>query len=256
MADIIPFSETNGIPRIRDIDLGGFLGMAQPLNIRQTIAKYLREKKLNDSDVITQRVTIGSMAEKGTPGRKSDHEYWLSEGAAIFVAARAETDQGTKVLQMLIAVFDDWKKSTGAVSRLLGHYFSDAPKKLTDRLFPGLIRALLLLRSREIDEPQVGNPAWGPMLASLVYSWAIKAHGQQEHRRSLNPVPTGSSTDYAWLTGDGLDACKHVIQTGIDFARAADTYDDWKYQMERSFGGKPVQLRINPFARKLQPKKR
>lgn len=256
MADLIPFNETNGVPRVRDIDLGAFLGMAKPANIRQTIAKYLREKKLNDYDVVTRRVLPNS-EPRSAMFKQPSVEYWLTEGAALFVAARSETDRGTQALQMLIAVFDDWKKSNGAISRLLTHYFADAPKKLTDRLFPGLIRALLKLRAKEVDEPQVGNPAWGPQLASYVYAWALKAHGQQEHRRAINPAPNGSKTDYVWLTGEGLEACKHVIQTGIDLTKTASTYEHWKYEMEVIFGDKPIQLQLsNPFAiRKLKGKK-
>lgn len=60
MADLIPFHPNNGELRVRDIELGKFLGMAKPANIRQTIAKYLREKKLNDSDVITQHVMVSA----------------------------------------------------------------------------------------------------------------------------------------------------------------------------------------------------
>jgi len=54
--ELMQFKDVKGAQRMRDIDLARVLGITKPANIRQTIAKYLREKKLNDSDVVTQRV--------------------------------------------------------------------------------------------------------------------------------------------------------------------------------------------------------
>lgn len=260
MNELMQFKEVKGVQRMRDVDLGRVLGMRQPANIRQTIAKYLREKKLNDSDVVTQRVIIGSVAEKGTPGRKQLDEYWLTEEACLFVGGRSDAPESTKIMRMLIAAFEELRRQNGLISKVLSDYFLTAPAQLKDRLFSGLIRELISLRKETI----VGNPAWGPLLASLVYEWSLKAHGQQEHRRKLNPHPNGSKVDYVWLSGEGLVACKHVIQTGVDFAKscakANESWDDWKYRMELAFGTRIVQLQLpNPFTKapkKLRGKRR
>jgi hypothetical protein len=257
---LVKFRQIGGVSRIRDVDLAEFLEMERPANIRQTIAKYLRDEKLNDSDVFTQRVPIGTMAEKGTPGRKPAEEYWLSEEGALFVASRSEMPRGTQMLRALIAAFEELRRQNGVISHVLTFYFATAPNKLKDRPFRDLIRALLKLRSRDPAKRGIDatlNPPWGPSLASWVYDWSIKAHGQQKHRRFVNPKPTASKPDYDWLTGPGFDACKHVLQTGADFAKVLDSWEDWKYRMELAFGAKVIQMQLPsaPPPKKLSAKK-
>lgn len=260
MNELMTFKEIKGVQRMRDVDLGRVLGMKQPANIRQTIAKYVREKKLNDYDVVTQRVmNIPSGQDKShNPafGREIA-EYWLTEEACLFVGGRSDAPESTKIMRMLIAAFEELRRQNGFVSKVLSDYFLTAPAQLKDRLFSGLIRELISLRKETI----VGNPAWGPLLANLVYEWSLKAHGQQAYRRKLNPRPNGSKVDYVWLSGEGLGACKHVIQTGIDFARscskANESWEEWKYRMELTFGTRIVQLQLpNPFATKPKRLKR
>ena len=267
--ELMAFKETKGVQRIRDVDLGKVLGLARPTDIRRNIEKYLKDGKLNDSDVIAQRALRvierpDQQDSKCPPVQRPVTEYWLTEEAALFVGGRSDAPNATKIMRMLIAAFEELRRQNGAISHVLEFYFQAAPAQLKERPFRELIRALLKLRSRDpqkkgTDGPS-GNPPWGPLLASWIYQWSLKAYGQQEHRRKVNPCPSGSKVDYGWLTGDGLESCKRVIQTGTDFAKSLDSWEDWKYRMELAFGTKTIHMQLpappQAIPKRLSPKKK
>lgn len=227
----------DGVPRIRDVDLGRVLEMARPRDIRKVIERYLREGKLNDSDV---GATVARTQNSGAAPR-AHTEYHLTEEAALFVAAKSDMPRGTATMKMLIAAFEELRRQQGMVSRMLEHYFQDAPRQMQERLFSPLIIALTKLRGEDVDRH---NPPWARRLACWVYEWSLKAAGQQQHRRLLNPEPHGTKVDYAWLSDAGLRAAERVIQTGIDISIASLDWSDWRSKMDLIFSTKPVQMQI------------
>jgi prophage antirepressor-like protein len=121
---------------------------------------------------------------------------------------------------------------------LLAECFPNLPQK-SEPIFRELISSLLKLR-RETDAP--GNPPWARGLASAVYAWAIRVEGQQEYRRSKNPHPRGNSTDHSMFGKLAEDAVRRVVNSGCDFARISNSWQDWRLKMELVFGTKALQF--------------
>jgi hypothetical protein len=135
--------------------------------------------------------------------------------------------------------------------RLLAECFPNLPGK-AEPIFRGLIAALLKLRR----EGAIGNPAWGPSLARMIYGWAIPIEGEQPLRRKLNSSPNGSSVDYSMLSERARESVLQIINTATAFASpgvSAD-YADWKRKMELAFGKKAIQLPFLVSMAQLPPR--
>jgi len=229
-------------PRCRDIDLGKFLGYSRPRDIRKQIEKALSDGFLNYSDICA----VPARVKTGVASVSVD-EYWLTESAALFIAARAETATGAEVLKALIKVYETARYSV-RVTRILELCFQRTPRKV-QRMFSGLISELLKMRGEQ-DHP--GNPAWSRSLASDIYRWAFgddDETGQQSHQRTLNPDPNGNSVDYGYCTDDGLQQLQRVIHSGIDQAKLSSSWGEWRAKMSHLYDGQPLQLAFTVPAR-------
>lgn len=96
-------------PRVRDLDLAERLGYVRPRKIRDLIRQLIEDGKLLG---VLRRPTAGrtKMAGKnadGTPRFETVEvdEFWLTEGQALKVIAKSETDVADALLDEMIEVF-------------------------------------------------------------------------------------------------------------------------------------------------------
>jgi len=236
----------DSVPRCRDIDLGQFLGYSRPRKVRELIERERAAGNLNDSDVCP----VAGHPNRDPVFKRTAVEYWLTEQAALFVAARSETKTGADVLKALIDAYSQAKQSA-RVTRILELCFQDEPRQVK-RMFSGLIAELLTMRG---EKGHPGNPPWSRSLASDVYRWAFGEDGetgQQSHRRLLNPDPHGASVDYGYCTDEGLQQLQRVIHSGVDQAKLSASWGEWRAKMVHLYDGQPLQLAFAVPARLLR----
>jgi len=239
----------DGRARVRDIELGRFLGYARPRKIRELIERELASGNLNDSDIrpVVGRVETGVASVEVT-------EYWLTEEAALFVSSRSDTKAGAQVLRGLIAAYEAARHDSARVTKILELCFQNEPRQVKP-MFSRLIAGIIRMRGEQ-DGP--ANPAWARGLAQMIYRWAfgddLNEDGEpaeQRLRRSLNPDPSSSRVDYSWLTDDGLRQVERVIQCGEDYADTAQDWAEWRDKMRHRWEGRPLQLMFLGSPRRL-----
>lgn len=89
------------VRRVRDIDLGRWLGYSDPTNCRELIRKKIKAGNLNDSDILR-----AERKAKMGHGERVVSDFWLTRDQALRVAVWSDTTKGDRVLDMLIAVFE------------------------------------------------------------------------------------------------------------------------------------------------------
>lgn len=78
----------DSIPRVRDVDLGEWLGLARPRSIRENLKRLVRSGFLDTDDVL---VVNG--------------EAWLTRAQALIVVLRSDAPQAMPILTALIDVY-------------------------------------------------------------------------------------------------------------------------------------------------------
>jgi prophage antirepressor-like protein len=134
-------------------------------------------------------------------------------------------------------------------AQLLAACFPSAPAKAKP-IFSELISALLKMR----NEAPVGNPAWAPLLASIVYGLAIPVDGQQQKRRALNKAPSGNRLDHSMFSPELKAHVIDIARAGIALAKNSSGWAEWRARMETAFADAPLQLSLLTPVRRL-PKK-
>lgn len=134
-------------------------------------------------------------------------------------------------------------------AELLAACFPSAPAKAKP-IFSELIAALLKMR----NEPQIGNPPWAPMLASIIYGLSIPVDGQQQKRRALNSTPNGNHVDHSMFSPELKAHVIDVARAGIALAKNSSSWGEWRARMETAFTDAPLQLSMLTPIRRL-PKK-
>jgi prophage antirepressor-like protein len=132
---------------------------------------------------------------------------------------------------------------------LLAACFPHVPAKAKP-IFSDLIAALLKMR----NEQHVGNPPWAPVLAQLVYDWAIPVDGQQPRRRALNSARTASKPDYSMFSPELRSHVLDVARVGVAMALNSSSWSAWRAMMDVAFHNAPLQLSMLTPVRRL-PKK-
>lgn len=235
--DISVSGFNDGRNRVRDVDLGEWLELSRPRDIRKEIKKLLNRGNLNDFDICAVQAQIQQ------PGRPAT-EYWLTEQAALFVVARSDQPKGVLALKILITVFDEFRSANKKASRLLELVFRDTPiPNHKKRLFCPLAVQLSKLTPSEWDGTGV-PPIWIKSIAQHIYRWALPADGEQSKRRELNTSPGGTSVDYNWLTAEGEAALIDVLKAGEILASASQSYLHWRNLMENRYMDKALQLEL------------
>jgi len=96
----------DGEPRVRDTDLGTFLGYSNPRKIREIIERH--------SEALGVRPTVGRTQKVGIATRVVSEE-WLTEHQAIYIVAKSETPIANAILQQVIDVFVKVRRGAVAV---------------------------------------------------------------------------------------------------------------------------------------------
>lgn len=146
--DIVPQSTTrlkpatpaicaDGVARMRDLDLAGLIGLAQPRNIRQTIKRLVDAGKLPGVHVRTADVRT-SMPRGGERLTRTE-EFWLTRAQALKVIAKSDTDIADAILDEIIRVYEEatyGQASTDPLADLTGALAR------ANRRQPGLVDSL------------------------------------------------------------------------------------------------------------------
>jgi hypothetical protein len=103
------------------------------------------------------------------------------------------------------------------------------------------------------SEAPVGNPAWAPLLARIVYELAIPVKGQQAERRARNSAPNGSHVDHAMFAPEVKAHVIDVARAGIALAKNSSSWGEWRARMETAFRNAPLQLSLITPVRRLPP---
>lgn len=136
-------------------------------------------------------------------------------------------------------------------AQLLAACFPLAPAKAKP-LFSDLISALLKMRH---EERLTGNPPWAPLLAQLVYDWAIPVDGQQQERRRLNADRTADKPDHSMFSEELRAHVESVARVGVAMALNSNSWNEWRARMDVAFHDAPLQLSMRMPVRRLTPKK-
>jgi hypothetical protein len=111
-----------GEPRVRDVDLGARLGMAQPLNIRPLIRKNRAElERYGRFHAARESIQMGPR------GRRDVEVFHLNEGQALLMVMFSRTERAADVRQELIEVFMAWRR--GALTPPQGADAFDASRQ-------------------------------------------------------------------------------------------------------------------------------
>ena len=89
-------------PRVHDLRLAERLGFERPTNIRALIKRYATELERYGS--------LHQVSATPTSGGPLASEYWLTEGQAILICMRSNTDRAADVRAELIAIFQAWRR--------------------------------------------------------------------------------------------------------------------------------------------------
>ena len=100
----LPIHEIGGEPYVKDVDLGTWLGMAQPINIRQTIANNINELSEHESiHLVREMIVVGKGAK-----REVDVNY-LTEDQVFQLTLWSRTPKGKEFRRLLIELFKAWR---------------------------------------------------------------------------------------------------------------------------------------------------
>lgn len=91
-------------PRVRDLDLAGWLGFKTPRMIRKLVKRMVAEGKLRALDV---RSTV-ERTQMPTGGTRETtvNEFWLTREQTLLVATQSDTPRAWELTELMVRVFD------------------------------------------------------------------------------------------------------------------------------------------------------
>lgn len=128
-------------PTIRDLDLAARLGFEDPHKIRALIRRHATAGNIKPFAFMA----TAAENERGRPGR----EYWLTEGDALFVCAKSETERATAITKEVIRVFMLARRQSQAIQPANDAQFATALVKLVEIVATGQSEIRLL--SAKVD---------------------------------------------------------------------------------------------------------
>jgi hypothetical protein len=158
-----------GEPRIRDVDLAERLGYARPRRIRTLIASLRTAGKLKD---LHRRPARGRGAAPVMV-----EEYWLTEGQALKVIAKSETDVADAILDEMIRVYGLARRGLLPEQRA----FTLSPEAIAMAILPVVAQVLdaalapLFGRLAALEARLASSPAFASGVISPAVASSIKA---------------------------------------------------------------------------------
>jgi len=241
------------VPRVRDIDVGESLGMAQPRDIRRTIEKYADDLK----DFGELRVWRAHRARetRSRGGHKGGvNEYWLNKDQAVFVAGRSDTELGRKTYKLLVKAFGVFERMVfERIPPLLRAEFAPWSKTWQD----DLMKELCALKG-EIFTGK--HPRWGARPNSVIYECLL---GKEVYAqlKAQNPKPSRGHNHHQMITPEYRDAFEKQLGIVTALAATSTSLADLESRLRWLYQKKPLQLplwaaRRMPSLAKALPKPR
>jgi hypothetical protein len=231
--------------RVRDVELGQWLGYSRPVQIRELIERLSKTGFFADSGVI--RTARKTSEAGGRPG----NEFWLDEESAYLVTARSETAKGKDFMRRLVRMFLSLKSAAVDVEQLKALCFTRELSNHEQQLFIPLLGLLAQARG---EDPGTRSYPWGPWVGQLVYACAEGHVGElQKYRREINPECR--HRDYNHMTEGQKKYFGQVLAVATAFAdicvRTGESLGRWREMMLAHFGKQPLQLTLADNARRL-----
>lgn len=91
----------DGIDRVLDLDVGRFIGQADPFKTRRLVERYSRATA--ERGPVLRPKVLPTVAK--TSGGRPGHEFWLTLEEAVFVVIKSETAKAIELTEFIIKVF-------------------------------------------------------------------------------------------------------------------------------------------------------
>lgn len=214
--------------RVRDVDVGIKLGMAQPENIRATIRKYAED--LNDFGILTRRAII----HKGA-GRPVS-EYWLNKDQALFICGRSDTELGRATYKLLVKAFGAFLRGaqTIVIPPILQADFRPWEKTWQD----DIAKLLCDLKGEAFSGRQ---PRWVANHYGEIYECLLGKEAYAELKRR-NPKPAKGHNHHSLIADHLIERFRAQLNVVEALLRVSSSLADFRSNLRRNFKGAPLQL--------------
>lgn len=232
------------VPRVRDVDLGRRLGMAQPANIRTTIERNI--EFLSQLGVFTRRVQTS-----GKLGGRPATEYWLTEKQAFWLATQSGTEEGKRTALLLVEAFVAFRSMVvDRIPPFLRAEFGPWSKVWQTEL----MKELCTLKGEVFTGK---HPRWCARTNSIIYECLLGREVYAE-LRAQNPKPARGRNHHQLITPEYREAFEKQLGVVTALAATSSSLADLEAQLRRVYQKKPLQLplwaaRRMPSLAKAQP---
>lgn len=110
-------------PRIRDVELGEWLGYSRPRNLRRLVKQFAENGDL--PGILKRSATERFRTRHGGERPATVEEFYLTEEEALFIAAKSDTARGSIVLKELIRGYTAAKAQLRAPTPAVPHFVVD-----------------------------------------------------------------------------------------------------------------------------------
>jgi hypothetical protein len=227
------------VPRIRDVDLGTYLGMARPSNIRQTIEANL--EFIQALGVCTRRVQTS-----GRLGGRPATEYWLTEKQAFWLATQSGTDEGKRIAVLLVEAFDAFRRMVlERIPPLLRAECGPWSKTWHTEL----MNELCALKGEVFTGR---HPRWCARMNSIIYECLLGREMYTE-LKTQNPSPSKGHNHHQLITDDYRAAFEKQLGIVTALAATAASLEDLEGRLRLLYQKKPLQLPLWAARRQTAP---
>lgn len=227
----------DGLVRVRDIELGIALGMAQPRDIRRTIEAHAKDLK-DFGNLLDMRAPDA----RPQPGNVRVREYWLTRNQAIYVASLSGTELGRKTLKLLVMAFDEYERTLrdGGPARVpfLAATYSPWSKRWRDDLMVSLCR----LRG-ELFMAGGRHPRWAARINATIYEALLGKEGYAELKRR-NPHPARGHNHHQLISPELIERFDQNLALIKALADVCGSMDELTDKVRHLFLREPMQLSL------------
>lgn len=192
-------------PTIRDLDLAERLGYSRPRKIRELIEKLIERGQLTS---VKWRPTVGRQTVgRGRGGEREyeANEYHLTEGQALKVIARSETEVADAILDEMIRVFMLARRGLFPGRAELEARVAKLERALAIQPPPGVFYRPVLVPLKDFARLRK-FPLWmlevwctkGLITEAILGfdGWYLHAHDFDEYMQGRKRLPAGSADEY------------------------------------------------------------
>ncbi len=218
------------VPRIRDVDLGERLGMAQPRDIRRTIEAHM--KILSACGVVARRART-----PGPLGGRPTTEYWLNKEQALIVASRSETEIGEQTMLLLVKVFSEFER---LMTQTLPPFLRTQPAPWTKTWRDELMVELCTLKGELFTGRQ---PRWCARINSVVYE-CLLGKELSAQLKAQNPNPSKGHNHHQLITAEYRATFTGKLRDVMLLARHSGSLPELEDRLRFEYQGEPLQLSL------------